>query len=73
MKRTLITATVALATLAGAASAMTSDANQAILERYAPDIQTENLTSVQISQLLQIVNSGDSAGEKRAQIQHFVN
>ncbi|MGR3271215.1 hypothetical protein DU478_21905 [Thalassococcus profundi] len=73
MKRTLITATVALATLAGAASAMTSSANQVILERYAPNIQTETLTSVQISQLMAIVNSGDSAGEKRAQIQHFVN
>lgn len=73
MKRTLITASLALATLAGAASAATSTADQVILERYAPNIDTSTLTDAQVNTLLAIVYSGASEGDKRGKIQNFVN
>ncbi len=72
MKRTFLISALALSTLAGAASAATT-AQEVILERYAPNIDVAVLTEAQVNSLLAIVNSGDSAGEKRALIQHFVN
>ncbi|PIL19088.1 hypothetical protein P775_16385 [Puniceibacterium antarcticum] len=72
MKRTLILSALALSTLAGVASAATP-ADQAILQRYAPNVEVATLTDAQVSNLLNIVASGDSASDKRTLIQNFVN
>ncbi len=71
MKRTILFSALALSTLAGAASAATS-AEQAILQRYAPSVDVSTLTDVQVATLMNIVNSTDSEGDKRAIIQNFV-
>ncbi|MFZ5963957.1 hypothetical protein ACOXXX_13485 [Thalassococcus sp. BH17M4-6] len=73
MKRTIAIAAVALTALTGAASAMTTSANQAILQQYAPNIETSTLSEAQIGSLLAIAYSGDSQSEKRAKIRSFVN
>lgn len=73
MKRTFAIAAVALTALTGAASAMTDASSQVILERYAPNVDVSALTDAQINSLLAIVNSGDSASDKRGKIQTFVN
>lgn len=72
MKRTLLLGAVALSTLAGAASA-SSSANQAILERYAPNIDVSALSDAQVATLMNIVNSSESSSKARALIQNVVN
>lgn len=72
MKRTIATALVAVATLTGAANAMTSDAQLAQIQAYAPNADVQSLTTAEVGTLLSVIHSGDSEGEKRSFVQAFV-
>ena len=75
MKKIIATSALALATLAGAASAMTSnDATVAdALRTYAPGVEAATLTDAQAALIVSIAHGGDNEGDKRAVIQSLVN
>ena len=69
MKKIIATALVAVATTAGAASAMTNaGALQSELNRFVPGVDVSTLTTAQVNSLLSIIHGGDSAGEMRAAV-----
>ena len=69
MKRTLAITAVALTALTGAASAMTSDAAIAKIERFAPSVDAQSLTTLEVNALLSVINGGGTDSEKRATVQ----
>ena len=72
MKRTLAITAVALTALTGAASAMTSDAAIAKIERFAPSVDAQSLTNLEVNALLSVINGGGTDSEKRATVQALV-
>ncbi|WP_428541090.1 hypothetical protein [Profundibacter sp.] len=66
MKRIFTLATIALTTLASSAFAMApTDAEMALINRYAPLADVHMLSDAQFSKLMNIINSNDSEGSKR--------
>jgi hypothetical protein len=66
MKRILAAATIAMTTLASSAFAMTpTDAEAAMIYRYAPLADIQMLSDAQFSKLMGIINSNDSESSKR--------
>ena len=69
--KTLITSTaLALATFAGAASAMT---DASVLEQYAPNADVSVLSEAEVNTLISIIHSGASEAEKRGAVQAALN
>ena len=71
MKKTIATALVAVATLTGAASAMTPAGADAI-RFYAGDADVSTLTPAEVNAILSIIHNGDSEGEKRNAVKAFL-
>lgn len=66
MKRILTATTIALTALASNAFAMApTDAEMALINRYAPLADVHMLSDAEFSKLMNIINSNDSEGSKR--------
>ena len=73
MKRIIATALVAFATLTGAATAMTPDANLAEIKQFEPSVDVSTLSETQVATILNIIHGGGSDSEKRGTVRAFVN
>ncbi|WP_136439859.1 hypothetical protein [Pacificoceanicola onchidii] len=75
MKRIIASALIATAGFAGAASAMTQSptANELhTIQNYAPGADLSGLSAVKADQLVAIIQSSDSEGEKRFKVRSFL-
>lgn len=75
MKRTLTAALIAATALsAGAAVAQSATSGETvIIERYAGGMEVPaDLSRTDVDGLLNIIYGGDSEGEKRSSVQHFL-
>ncbi|MEN9060291.1 hypothetical protein [Ponticoccus litoralis] len=66
MKR-LFAGTALAAVLATGAFAATED-EMAAIQKYAPDVDVSTMSEQQIDAVMNVINSGDSEGEKSAKI-----
>ncbi|MDJ0820717.1 MAG: hypothetical protein QNJ09_02765 [Paracoccaceae bacterium] len=72
MKRTLAITAIALTAMTGAASAMVSNAAEAQIERFAPSVDVQSLSTLEVNKLLAVINGGGTDSEKRATVQALV-
>ncbi len=73
MTKYIATALIAFAGLTTAASAMIEPAGfERQIQSYAPNADLSTLTDLEIAQLVSIVHSGDSEGEKRNAVRAFL-
>lgn len=75
MKTLIVSAAVAVATLSGAAQAMTtaSDGQIAAIQFYAPGADVSGLTNAEVASLLAVIHSGDSESEKFNKVRAALN
>ncbi|SLN53777.1 hypothetical protein ROJ8625_02751 [Roseivivax jejudonensis] len=72
------TALAAIATAAAAltavpaAAALSTEAAQVKIERYAPEVDASTLTDTQIVTILNAINSSDGLGEREGKVQSLV-
>ena len=73
MNRYIAIAALALTTVAGAASAMTSDTDARQINAYAPSVDVSTLDNSTVLAAVQAIHGGGSEGEKAATVRAIVN
>ena len=72
MNRMFATALFALSTTAGAAFAQdATEAEMVKIQSYAPGADVSELSAAEVDQLIAVINSGSSEGDKRNYVQNF--